>query len=166
MDRCRLVGSWAILPFCVIFYIMFPPSFPMTENRKHTPWFGWRFLLQWVSIYGCYAYELDKLLSRPSYQRDQKNCTILCCVWTMTWIIYTSLAFPCIVKIGRQLLGKLRGGGLCLFVNSKWWAISNVQELEYLMKSCRTHYFPKQFSSAVLYIFRSCLFTTTNKCCH
>ena len=51
--------------------------------------------------------------------------------------------------------GKTRGGGVCLFVNNSWCAMSNIKdvsrycspEVEYLMISCRPHYLPKESSS-------------------
>ena len=56
-----------------------------------------------------------------------------------TWIIYSWLGFTC---TGRtEELGKTRGGGVCLFVNNSWCAMSNIKEVsryclpevEYLM---------------------------------
>ena len=52
--------------------------------------------------------------------------------------------------------GKTRVGGVCLFVNNNWCAMSNIKEVlrycspevEYLMINCRPHYLPREFSSA------------------
>ena len=51
--------------------------------------------------------------------------------------------------------GKTRGGGVCLFVNNSWCAMSNIKEVsryclpevEYLMINCRPHNLPREFSS-------------------
>ena len=51
--------------------------------------------------------------------------------------------------------GKTSGGGVCLFVNNSWCAMSNIKEgsrfcapeVEYLMISCRPHCLPREFSS-------------------
>ena len=49
--------------------------------------------------------------------------------------------------------GKPRGGGLCIYVNNSWCMISKeaskfcLPEVEYLMKSCRPHYLPREVSS-------------------
>jgi hypothetical protein len=51
--------------------------------------------------------------------------------------------------------GKTRGGGVFLFVNNCWCAMSNIKEVlrycspevEYLMISCRPHYLQREFSS-------------------
>ena len=51
--------------------------------------------------------------------------------------------------------GKMRGGGVCLFVNNIWCVMSNVKEVsrycspevEDLMISLRPHYLPREFSS-------------------
>ena len=53
--------------------------------------------------------------------------------------------------------GKMRGGGVCLFVNNSWCTTSNINEVsryrlpevEYLVISCRLHYLPRKFSSTL-----------------
>jgi hypothetical protein len=55
--------------------------------------------------------------------------------------------------------GKTRGGGVGLFVNNSWCAMSNIKEVsrywspevEYLMISCRPHYLPRE-SPSVLFV--------------
>jgi hypothetical protein len=117
--------------------------------------------------------KLDDLCSRLSYQRDIKNCNILCFTesglnddmdnkqlagFSMHWQDETAAS------------GKTRDGGLCLFVNNSWCAKSNIKEfstfcspeVEYHDK-LKTTLFTK---SVFIYIFRTCLFTTTNRCWH
>ena len=49
--------------------------------------------------------------------------------------------------------GKIRGGGLCIFVNNSWCMISKEvssycsPEIECLMISCKPQYLPREFSS-------------------
>jgi hypothetical protein len=54
--------------------------------------------------------------------------------------------------------GKTRGGVVCLFVYNSWCSMSNITEVsrycspevEYLMKSCRPHYLPRESPSILL----------------
>ena len=104
--------------------------------------------------------KMDDLRSRLSYQRDIKNCNILCS--TELWLNddMDNIQLPGF-SVHRQdrtaASGKTRGGGLCIFVNNSWCAKSNIKEVsrfcspevEYLMISCRPHYSPGEF----IYIF-------------
>jgi hypothetical protein len=102
--------------------------------------------------------KLDDLRLRLSYQQDIKNCNILC--FTETWLNDDTgnieLAGFSVFRQDRTATsGKTRGGGVCLFANNCWCAMSNIKEVsrycspevEYLMISCRPHYLPTEFSS-------------------
>lgn len=91
------------------------------------------------------------------------NCNILC--FSETWLSDK------ILPMGIQLdgfsihradrtveSGKLKGGGVFLFINSNWCANSSVVEvsthcspfLEYLMVKCRPFYHPREFSDFIV----------------
>jgi hypothetical protein len=69
--------------------------------------------------------------------------------------------------------GKKRVGGVRLFVNNSWCAMSNIKvvsryyspEVEYLMISCRPHFLPREFSSifyVVIYLPSETIASTKN----
>ena len=102
--------------------------------------------------------KLDYLRLRLSYQRDIKNCNILC--FTETWpnddMDNIELAGLSVFRQDRAVTsGKTRRWGMCLFVSNCWCAMSNIKdvsrycspEVEYLILSCRPHYLPREFSS-------------------
>ena len=67
--------------------------------------------------------KLDDLRLRLSYQRDIKNCNILC--FTESWLNddmdNIQLAGYTLHRQDRTAdSGKTRGGGLCIFVNNSW----------------------------------------------
>jgi hypothetical protein len=101
---------------------------------------------------------IDDLRLRLSYQRDIKNCNILC--FTESWLNDDTdnieLAGFSMHRQNRDATsGKTRDGGVCLFVNNSWCAkeVSRYcsPEVEYLMISCRPHNLPREFSS-ILFI--------------
>ena len=86
--------------------------------------------------------KLDELRSRLSYQRDIKNCNILC--FTESWLNNDTVNIQAAgVSARRQdrttTSGKTRGCGVCLMISTI-------------------------YQESFTYIFRSCLFTTTNGC--
>ena len=95
---------------------------------------------------------------RLSYQRDIKHCNNLC--FTETWLNDDTdnielAGFSMHWQNRNATSGKTMGGGLCLFVNKSWCAMSKIKEVlrycspeaESLMISCRPHYLPREFSS-------------------
>ena len=94
--------------------------------------------------------KLDELRLRLSYQRDMKNCNILC--FTESWLNDDTYniqmaRFSLHLQDRTAMSGKMGGAGVCLFVNNSWCAMSNIKEVEYLMISCRPNYLPIEFSS-------------------
>ena len=96
--------------------------------------------------------------ARISYQRDIKNCKILC--FTESWLNddmdSIQLAGFSVHRQDRTAVSrKTRCGVLCLFVNNSCCTKSYSKEVsrfcspevEYLMISCRPHYLPREFSS-------------------
>ena len=104
--------------------------------------------------------KIDELLLRLSYQRDIKNCNILC--FTEKWLNEETgnielVEFSMHWQTRDTTSGKTRGWVVCLFVNNSWCVLSNIKEvlrycspeIEYLMISCRPHYLPREFSSVL-----------------
>ena len=101
--------------------------------------------------------KIDDLQLWLSYQRDIKNWNILC--FNETWrnkdADNIELARFSMHRQNRDTTSGKMGGGVCLFVNNSWCAMSNIKkvsryylpEVEYLMISCRPHYLPREFSS-------------------
>ena len=91
--------------------------------------------------------KLDDLRSRLSYQRDIKNCNILCftetCLNDDTDNIELA-GFP-VYRQDREATYDNTRGGVCLFVNNSFCVMSNIKEVsrycspevEYLMIRCR-----------------------------
>ena len=92
--------------------------------------------------------KLDELKARLSYQRDIKNCNILC--FTESWLNddmnNIQLAGYTLYRQDRTAASGKTSGGLCIFVINSWCTISKEvsrfcpSEVEYLMISCRPHY--------------------------
>ena len=106
--------------------------------------------------------KLYELKSRIFYQRDTKNCNILC--FTESWLNddMNNMAGYTLYRLDRTATS-----GLCIFVNNSWCTISKdvsrfcSPEVGYLMISCRPQYLPSEFSSVffvavyiyILYIY-------------
>ena len=74
--------------------------------------------------------KLDKLRSKPSHQRDLNNCNILCCseLWLNKDIVNITLAaFLYMAGQNGCVQEAQKIGGVCLFVNNSWCAISNIK---------------------------------------
>jgi hypothetical protein len=117
-------------------------------------------------------YKMDGVRSRLTYQRDIKNCNILC--FTELWLTDDTDNIELVgLSMHRQdrgaTSGMTRGGGVCLFVNNSWCTMSNIKgvsrycspEVEYLMLSTTL-----STKRVLIYIIRSRLFTTTDQCWH
>ena len=162
----------AILCFFALIITMFPPSFPMMENNFWTSE-QWSLTSIWMKIFTstsrrhrtyCSPFmqapwwklrqrvhkrpipsvllgniqspenKLDELCSRLSYQRDLKNCNIL---WfSESWLNkdMDNMHLAVFLFIGR----------------TKQQLRVSTSRLEYLMKSCRPYYLPRDFSSIFL----------------
>ena len=103
--------------------------------------------------------KLDEIRSRISYQRDIKNCNILC--FTESWLnddMEIQLAGYTLHQQDKTAHSvKTRGGCLCIFVNNSWCTKSKEvsrfcsPEVEYSVINCRPHYLPREFS-AILFV--------------
>ena len=86
---------------------------------------------------------MDDLRSRLSYQRDIKNCNILC--FTEAWLSDDTdnieLSGYSMLRQDRNATSGKTSGDVCLFVNNSWYAMSNVKEvLRYCSPAGRVPY--------------------------
>ncbi len=107
---------------------------------------------------------MDDLRARISFQRDIRDCNILCL--TETWLSPTvpvtavtqSDTFSVLRMDRTTEAGKNKGGGVCFMINKKWCDPRNISilscscspHLEHLSIICRPFYLPREFSSIVV----------------
>ncbi len=105
--------------------------------------------------------KMDNLRARISFQRDIRDCNILCL--TETWLTPTvpdTAVTPSdnfsVLRMDRTAeAGKTKGGGVCFMINKKWCDPRNISilsrscspHLEHLSIICRPFYLPRGFSS-------------------
>ncbi len=108
--------------------------------------------------------KMDDLRARISFQRDIRDCNILCL--TETWLTPTvpdTAVTPSdnfsVLRMDRTAeAGKTKGGGVCFMINRKWCDPRNISilsrscspHLEHLSIICRPFYLPREFSSIVI----------------
>ncbi len=108
--------------------------------------------------------KMDDLRARISFQRDIRDCNILCL--TETWLTPTvpdTAVTPSdnfsVLRMDRTAeAGKTKGGGVCFFINKKWCGPRNISilsrscspHLEHLSIICRPFCLPREFSSIVV----------------
>ncbi len=106
----------------------------------------------------------DDLRARISFQRDIRDCNILCL--TETWLtpsvpdtaVRPSDNFSVLRMDRTAEAGKNKGGGVCFMINKKWCDPRNISilsrsclpHLEHLSIICRPFYLPREFSSIVV----------------
>ncbi len=108
--------------------------------------------------------KMDDLRARISFQRDIRDCNILCL--TETWLTPTgpdtavtpSDNFSVLRMYRTPEAGKTKGGGVCFMISKKWCDPRNISilscscspHLEHLSIICRPFYLPREFSSIVV----------------
>ncbi len=108
--------------------------------------------------------KMDDLRARISFQRDIRDCNILCL--TETWLTPTvpdTAVTPSdnfsVLRMDRTAeAGKTKGGGVCFFINKKWCDPRNISilsrscspHLEHLSIICRPFYLPRKFTSILV----------------
>ncbi len=88
--------------------------------------------------------KMDHLRARISFQRDIRDCNILCL--TETWLTPTvpdTAVTPSdnfsVLRMDRTAeAGKTKGGGVCFMINKKWCDPRNISILSLLLASSRT----------------------------
>ncbi len=100
--------------------------------------------------------KMDDLRARTSFQRDIRDCNILCL--SETWLtpsVPDTAVTPSdnfsVLRMDRTAeAGKIKGGGVCFMINKKWCDPRNISilsrscspHLEYLSIICRPFYLP------------------------
>ncbi len=108
--------------------------------------------------------KMDDLRARISFQRDIRDCNIICL--SETWLtpsVPDNAVTPSdnfsVFRMDRTAeAGKNKGGGVCFFINKKWCDPRNISilsrscspHLEHLSIICRPFYLPLEFSSTVV----------------
>ncbi len=107
--------------------------------------------------------KMDDLRARTSFQRDIRDCNILCL--SETWLTpsvpdtaVTSSDNFSVLRMDRTAeAGKIKGGGVCFMINKKWCDPRNISilsrscspHLEHLSIICRPFYLPREFSAVI-----------------
>ncbi len=107
---------------------------------------------------------MDDLRARISFQRDIRDCNILCL--TETWLTPTvpdTAVTPSdnfsVLRMDRTAEArKTKGGGVCFMINKKWCDPRNISilsrscspHLEHLSIICRPFYLPREFTSIIV----------------
>jgi hypothetical protein len=100
--------------------------------------------------------EVDEIRARVAFQRDFRDCIILCFIETsLTWdslleSVQSPSFFTHCADRNKRLFGNV-GGGVCLMINESWCYHNNVLELksfcspdlEFFTIKCRPHYLPR-----------------------
>ncbi len=101
---------------------------------------------------------LCELRARISYQRETRDCCVIC--FTETWM---SAMVPDSAHVHRsdrtkELTGKSRGGGICFYINNSWCDERNLHsiksfcspDLEFHMLLCRPFWLPREFTAIII----------------
>ncbi len=107
------------------------------------------------------------LRARISFQRDIRDCNILCL--TETWLtplapdtaVTPSDNFSVLRMDRTAEVGKTKGGGVCFMINKKWCDPRNISilsrscspHLEHLSIICHPFYLPREFASIMATAF-------------
>ncbi|XP_047656443.1 uncharacterized protein LOC113651616 isoform X1 [Tachysurus fulvidraco] len=108
--------------------------------------------------------KLCELRARISYQRETRDCCIICL--TETWMS-AEVPDSAIELTGfsvhrsdrtKELTGKSRGGGVCFFINNSWCDERNLHsiksfcspDLEFLMLLCRLFWLPRDITAVII----------------
>ncbi len=107
--------------------------------------------------------KMDDLRARISFQRDIRDCNIIC--MTETWLtpsVPDTAVTPSdnfFLRMDRTAkAGKSKGGGVCFMINKEWCDPRNISSLsrscsphlEHLSIICRPFYLPREFSSIIV----------------
>ncbi len=108
--------------------------------------------------------KLCELRARISYQRETRDCCIICL--TETWM--SAVVPDSAIKLTgfsvhrsdrtKELTGKSRGGGVCFFINNSWCDERNLHsiksfcspDLEFHMLLCRPFWLPREVTAIII----------------
>ncbi len=108
--------------------------------------------------------KLCELRARISYQRETRDCCVICLTETwMSAIVPDSAIELTGFSVHRsdrteELTGKSRGGGVCFYINNSWCNERNIHsiksfcspDLEFHMLLCRPFWLPREFTAIII----------------
>ncbi len=118
--------------------------------------------------------KMDDLRARISFQRDKRDCNILCLneTWLMPSVPDTAVTPSdnfSVLRLDRTAkAGKTKGSGVCFMINKKWCDPRNISILSLLMlasSGTSLHYLPLILSAPRDFIDHCycCLHSTTGR---
>ncbi len=108
--------------------------------------------------------KLCELRARISYQRETRECCVICL--TETWM--SAMVPDSAIELtgfsvhrsdsAKELTGKSRGGGVCFYINNLWCDERNIHsiksfcspDLEFHMLLCRPFWLPREFTAIII----------------
>ncbi len=108
--------------------------------------------------------KLCELRARISYQRETRECCVICL--TETWM--SAMVPDSAIELTgfsvhrsdrtKELTGKSRGGGVCFYINNSWCDERNLHsiksfcspDLEFHMLLCRPFWLPREFTAIII----------------
>ncbi len=108
--------------------------------------------------------KLCELRSRISYQRETRDCCVICL--TETWM--SAMVPDSAIELTgfsvhrsdrtKELTGKSRGGGVCFYINNSWCNERNIHsiksfcspDLEFHTLLCRPFWLPREFTAIII----------------
>ncbi len=108
--------------------------------------------------------KLCELRARISYQRETRDCCVICL--TETWM--SAMVPDSAIELTgfsvhrsdrtKELTGKSRGGGVCFYINNSWCNERNIHsiksfcspDLEFHTLLCRPFWLPREFTAIII----------------
>ncbi len=108
--------------------------------------------------------KLCELRVRISYQRETRDCCVICL--TETWM--SAMVPDSAIELTgfsvhhsdrtKELTGKSRGGGVCFYITNSWCDERNIHsiksfcspDLEFHMLLCRAFWLPREFTAIII----------------
>ncbi len=108
--------------------------------------------------------KLCELRARISYQRETRDCCVICL--TETWM--SAMVPDSAIELtgfsvhrsdrAKELTGKSRGGGVCCYINNSWCNERNIHsiksfcspDLEFHTLLCRPFWLPREFTAIII----------------
>ncbi len=108
--------------------------------------------------------KLCELRARISYQRETRDCCVICL--TETWM--SAMVPDSAIELtgfsvhrsdrAKELTGKSRGGGVCFYINNLWCDERNIHsiksfcspDLEFHTLLCRPFWLPREFTAIII----------------
>ncbi len=103
--------------------------------------------------------KLCELRARISYQRETRDCCVICLTetWMSAMVLDTGFSVHRSDR-AKELTGKSRGGGVCFYINNSWCNERNIHsiksfcspDLEFHTLLCRPFWLPREFTAIII----------------